>query len=396
MKQLFKNINKTSLFITLLIHFLVFKAQAGDAVAIVNDAKGVVFANVNGRTIQLRTGDEILKDSEILTTSTGTITFTDYFDHQYHLANSSLVKLFPTDVQLRRGFVWVQSYREGEDEFTLSTANSVVKFTKGEGILSFDPESTKSQLLVVSGRFFIQNVQNRLDQVLVDDGNFSYIQTSLNGGSPRKATPVGYSSFKKMTSLFNKVKPMSTTDHIIRRNKSIARKVPKKSLGRTPAAFSGAKPASPQMKGEPLKFTAAPGKGKVTFFKGNKVVDDDYFLSKQLKKLSKKARKPKPLKKKSQKKSQVKIRIFGYQGTAASYPSMAGQKSKKVTPVNKALKSSAATQTGRKPASLPKSMPIPKTDAFEQGLRREYKKQSRHSTEVNKPYSGPQKLRSRL
>ena len=225
MKLSFRNINKTSLFISLIVHLIAFKAHAIDTVAIVNEIKGTVFASVNGKTSQLKIGQEIILGSEVLTTSSGTVSLTDYYDHQFHLSHSSHIKMIGDTVQLRAGQVWMQSFRKGSSNssFKLSSANGIAKYNYGEAIFSFDPTTAKSQLLVIQGRFKFSNINNEMDHTYVEDGLFSYIETEKNEGSPRTPTPVGFSSFKKITHLFNKVTPMASTDHIIKRTAKIPR-----------------------------------------------------------------------------------------------------------------------------------------------------------------------------
>lgn len=370
MKRLFRNINKTSLAITLLVHFFAFKAQALESVAIVSDVKGMVFVTVNGRTAKLKVGDELLKNSEILTTSNGTISFTDYFDHQFHLSNSSHVKFLGNEIQLRRGYIWTQSYREAgnSNDFLLSTANAGVHYGPGEFILTFDPTDTKSQILVIKGNIDFFNLQNTQDLHTVADGLFSYIDTDVNNGSPRAPTPVGFASFKNITKLFHKVTPMGSMDHIVKR--PVAYKKSKVSRGVASVGKS---------------------KGHSTYIQSQKQASSpaDAFLNQQLKNLAKKTKKMKRSKKKW-KKSTVTVRVYGAsKGTPQRVPASVNKKTpaqKKVkTPViKKEAVKPEVKKTSRGPASVPLNPQVTiKKDAFEKGLSKEYKKQMRHSSEVN-------------
>ena len=93
MKKLFKNINKTSLAITLIVHFMAYYAHADSSVGIVSKLEGNAFETINGKTRSLKVGDELTGMSEVMTTSGANITITDYFDHQFHLSGSSHVKM---------------------------------------------------------------------------------------------------------------------------------------------------------------------------------------------------------------------------------------------------------------------------------------------------------------
>jgi hypothetical protein len=374
MKQSFKNINKTSLFITIIVHLFAYKAHAVDTVAIVNDIKGTVFVSIQGKTSQLNIGDEILLGSEVLTADNGSASLTDYYDHQFHLSNSSHIKFELETVQLRRGYLWLQSYRKGDSSsnFKLTTANSVSKYHEGESILSFDPQSTKTQLLVIKGKFIFQNIQNEMDRIYVEDGLFSFIKTDFFEGSPRRPTPVGFSSFKKITSLFNKVNPMGVTDHIVKRPKIIVKPDIKRGIASTPVRS-----------------------GNIIYV--NKVKkNDSKFLKSQLKKLGKKYKRKK--RKKVLKRSGVTLRVYGADFEIKRVPASVKKAVKKNTKkmavrkilVKKKVKATSKTKeiaktiSKRAPASVPQvSTQIGKTDAFEKGLKKAYKKQMRHSPEMN-------------
>ncbi|MBT7611131.1 MAG: hypothetical protein HN576_15325 [Bacteriovoracaceae bacterium] len=382
MKQLFKNINKTSLFITLIVHLMAYKVHALDSVAIVNDIKGTVFVSAHGKTAQLNIGDEILLGSEILTTAGGTVSLTDYYDHQFHLSNSSHVKLKGDTIQLRSGYLWMQSYRKigANSPFKITTANSISKYTYGESILSFDPVSTKTQLLVIKGKFIFQNIQNELDQIYVEDGLFSYIKTDQNKGGPRASTPVGFSSFKKITSLFNRVAPMGSIDHIVKRENTIAKMNP--TLKTAPEITPSWKKTSNkrEIASSPIKS------GNIIYIHGSKK-SDSRFLSKQLKYLGKKHNIRKK-KKKVFKHSKVTVRIYGADFKLKKVPASVTKVKetiKRSKPVIKVVTKKVKALSIRAPASTTSSSTQlnDKGDAFEKGLKKAYKKQTRHSPEIN-------------
>ncbi len=377
MKKLFKGINKISFILSIIIHLWAFKAHGGNFIATVNSIKGAAFVTSNGETIQLKIGDELLKNAEISTTAMGAVSFSDYHDHQFHLPASSHVKLLGNNLQLRRGFVWVQSYsHEVNSGFELSTANAVARYDYGESILSFDPVTAKSQLLVIKGRLFFSNLQNHMDRVLIEDGQFSYVQMKSGKGLPRRPTPVGYSSFKKITSLFHKVSPMGVVDHIAKRVPRSQRKVEKMNRGIASISF-------PVKKRKKIKRKLK-NSGRIIYINGKKITrqntkNEKSFLDKQLSGFSRRLNK-KNVKKNILKRSHVPVRVYGTYLSQMDSPSFKKR-------VIKNIKKTRKKESKRSPASIPPSQVLSKTekvvDRFEKGLGQEYRKQMRHSPEVN-------------
>jgi len=134
--------------------------------------------------------------------------------------------------------------------------------------------------------------------------------------------------------------------------------------------------------------------GQTTFIQSQKSenVKEDAFLNQQLKKLAKKTKKAKRSKKKW-KKSTVTVRVFGSSKSSAKRvpasvkkKSPAQEKSMKASPAPAVKKEVVKPQVKamRGPASVPLNPQVTiKKDAFEKGLTKEYKKQMRHSSEVN-------------
>ena len=114
------------------------------------------------------------------------------------------------NIELRGGFLWYQSFTKSDRDnhlFQIQTANAKVQYDKGEAILSFDPFSGKSQLLVIKGYNLFSN-RHKIGQGLeVKSGYFSFIQNDHENGNPRLPTPISSTSYQKVTSLFNDIEP---------------------------------------------------------------------------------------------------------------------------------------------------------------------------------------------
>ncbi|TNE99718.1 MAG: hypothetical protein EP326_07625 [Deltaproteobacteria bacterium] len=370
MKKLFKNINKTSLAITLIVHFMAYYAHADSSVGIVSKLEGNAFETINGKTRSLKVGDELTGMSEVMTTSGANITITDYFDHQFHLSGSSHVKMTGIGMELRRGYLWVQSYGKSQSPYSIKTANGFANVGYGETIMSFDPASSKTQLLVMKGTHSFGNLMEPDMTLTVEDGHFSFLSNDVENGIPRQSTPVGFSSFKKVTSLFQGVESMDKGDWNTN-NKTAAAPRVETQVARTIASTKQA-----PVPGTVIYVKSVQGGSRVPASAGSDVSAFDYYKSK-VKKAPWKT---------NLKKSGVPVKVWGEttQRTPASTKSWKQikreEKPKFPTPPTKVETSS------RNPASVSDISIRPvevKTDDFEKGLSNQYKKQMRHSTEVN-------------
>lgn len=366
MKKLSKSI-KSSLVLAL---FLSFSAFAKSPLALVNSVKGTAFVINNGKqTKVLKPGDHLYDFDEVLTETGGQISFSDYYDHQYHLSGSGHVKLLNRMVELKRGYLWQQSFTPSKN-FITQTANAVVSYSQGESIVSFDPYSGKTQLLVIKGRFEFANLLQNFLKLEVRDGQFSFIDNDYEEGRPRDATPLGFSSFKKVTSLFEKVEPMDKDDAYERLKAKPTMKLPKRSIAsvKEETPTSGVKP------------------GKIIFLTKDKKQAQqrkEKLLQSYEQELSELA---KPVKTKFKpsydKKSAAKVRIFGksyVKPTPKSTQQNIAKSQKKV-----------ATKSERAPASVDnakslnsgKKSPQPSSE-FEKSVLDAYKNQMRHNQETN-------------
>ncbi len=340
MKKLFRNTNHFKLFVLLsLSAFVTDGFAAGSTVAVVNSVTGRAFVSIDGRTQSLKQGDEIAAFSEIFTEVGAQITISDYYDHKYHLAGSGHLQLLNKSVELKEGYLWVQSFQDNYT-FGIQTANALASFKRGEAIVSFDGFNGRSQILVKQGEWSYSNLFNQMLQQTVTEGKFSFIHMEQDNGTPRVPTPIGYQSFQQITALFQNIEGTSKE---VKVQRNIASQ-----------SFPESLEMRPQEKVAPVATV-------------------DPVMEKKLVELYQEKLAPKkPAKKWTPSygtKSEVAVRVFGQ-----SPPQV---KKKKVAP--------APAKKTRAPASI---NPVPqspsKADAFESKLMEEYKNQMRHSDETNK------------
>ena len=204
MKKLFKS-TKISLLLALL---MTGSAWASGPSAIVSSVDGNAFVMSDGVTKTLHKGDRINDFSDIVTEEGSQVTLTDYYDHKYHLSGSAHIKITRNQIELARGYFWIQSFNQSES-FILKTANAKIDYTFGEAIVSFDPYSGKTQILSVKGEFDMANALETHLKVNVSDGQFSFVSNNYEKGIPRVPMQIGETSFRKITGLFGGVMPMT-------------------------------------------------------------------------------------------------------------------------------------------------------------------------------------------
>ena len=374
MKKLFKSINKTSLAITLLVHFLAWQAQADSSIGIISKLHGSAFETINGKTRSLKVGDEITGASEIMTTSGAQLTLADYFDHQFHLSSSAHIKFNGTAMELRRGYLWVQSHGKSQSPYTINTANGFAKVGYGETILSFDPSSSKTQILVMKGVHSFGNLMEPDMSLQVEDGHFSFLSNDIDNGIPRQSTPVGFSSFKKVTSLFKDIQSIDKGDW------STGKKMPKTKIENqlivSPAARSIASTKQPPIPGTVIYVKSSQGGIRTPASTKSKSAID-YFYTKV----------KNPPSKSKIKKSGVPVKVWGKQlfkrGPASKTKGSQRSKMKREEKPRFPTPPTKTVNKSRSPSSVSIKQVEIKTDDFERGLSKQYKKQMRHSSEVN-------------
>lgn len=346
MKKLSRNTSHFKFFavIALIFSFINTEAQAASSVAVVNSITGRAFVSIDGRTQSLKQGDEIEAFSEVFTEVGAQVTLSDYYDHKYHLAGSGHIQFLNKSIELKEGYLWVQSYQDGHT-FGVQTANALATFKRAEGIVSFDSFSGRSQLLVTKGQWNYANAFNQVLSQTLSEGQFSFIHMDQDNGSPRIPTPIGYQSFQRITSLFQNIEskqPVQLNAPAPTPARQIASEV-------APViemhADENAQPkvvstVDPAMESQLMKLYEA--------------------------KLAPKKTAPKKWKPTYENKSKVTVRVFG------------SPKQEKKSPAKTPMKKQRA------PASVsPASAPV-SGDAFESKLMQEYKNQMRHSSETNK------------
>jgi len=414
MKRYVKNIKTKNIFLGLFSFLFLFSIGISEVYAkkkklgIVEEVWGNVFIVEEGKTRQLRVGDYLYDFSEVMTEEGAQVSFSDYYDHQFHLAGSGHLKMMNKIVELVRGYLWVQSYRATKIPFSIQTANSSIKYYDGESIISFDSLGGKSQIMVLKGDFRIGNILHKVRHfdVVVADGEFSSIDNEFNGGNPRATTPVGYKSFQKVLSLFTGVKPLDEDNDLyravkrmpnkekkvlkIRRKKAVSRKERDSILknyieGQVPMMAKGNEKivSKKTKKGNQIIYLRidkmARDRGKKTFKK---------YYGAILNKIKKEGKRKKVVRFRPSytKSTKIPIHIFAPKVVfpmprlTGQRPLRGGWKSKKKKYLEKRRKKAIKQKRYKRKsrAQLKKE----KSD-FEDTLVNEYKKQMRHSEEVN-------------
>lgn len=352
MKRSFK-ITKSNWTLALCLLGLSFSSY-GAGLGLVREIKGNSFVSSKSQSLKVaKLGDSIDDFAEVITEEGASVTIALTHDQLLHLSGSTQVRFFNKMLELKRGYVWLQSTKSGGIN-NIQTANADFRFTTGEGVYSFDPGKGKSQVLVISGEQTIANI-NRVDNyTALRDGEFSFVSLDYENGSPRAPTRIGGSSFSKVIALFEGVEPLGPHSYQ-------APEKAKHASGRSIASVME----------EEQSIQSAP-KGKIIYIEDNsheqERVRELELLNYHQKQLVKIAT-PKPAKKWKptyEKNSNVKVKIFG------AKPS--GRAPASVAPTSSVVRS---------PASLGRMAPSIEDDAFRKSLVDEYKKQMRHSKEVN-------------
>ena len=171
-------------------------------VARVLDANGNAFNFMSNKKVkQLIYGSKVEDASVVMVEDGGSLSLKDESGRVYHLSGGSQVKVFAKLLEIQKGNVWVSSNKV-DSIGTISTGNSVVKYTQGQFIYSFDNYGSKSQVMVLTGNVQLSNSVEPGLLVEVPAGHFSFVDNEVNNGMPRGATRVGLSSYKSARGLF--------------------------------------------------------------------------------------------------------------------------------------------------------------------------------------------------
>jgi hypothetical protein len=171
------------------------------------DIKGGGFISRDGKTQEIKKGDLLYPNSEIVIEHAGQVTFTDNADHRFHMGNSSSVAIFANHIELRSGDVWFQSINK-VDDYKVMTANAAVNYQGGEAIVSYDSIKGKTQVMVINGLMKLSNLLSPALNLSVAEGSFSFVDNKYEEGMPRDPTPVGEKTYGKLISLFHGIAPM--------------------------------------------------------------------------------------------------------------------------------------------------------------------------------------------
>lgn len=379
------------LFIAIVAFNVASFAASHNITAVVSSIKGNAFYSVGGSTKVLKTGMHLPAKTEIFTEVGSQVSFNDYYDHVFYLSGGAHLIVYPNLIELKEGYLWVKSlaYDALKGPLKITTANALVENRKGEGILSFDTYSGKTQVLSIKGDFELKNIHQEYHGTQVAEGQFSFIQDEYNKGSPRRATPIGYASYKKVTSLFDGVDAFEQkkTERMMKSYPSTTPTSRKRTIASVNEKVDPFEQALREGKTEDLTHSAA---GKVTVLKlrdpeREKAIEKNLmnFYKKKVTQLGR----PKPKKKWTPHyhgKSGVKLTIFGRGKKASTSKRMPASISKRPAQTN--ITAKTYKKKYRTPASIGGMVPTINSKAnsqFESELVDQYKKQMRHDDDVN-------------
>jgi hypothetical protein len=369
-----RSLDVTKISTAFVLAFLVsLSAQAKETVVgTLSEVKGKVFISRMGKLKEAAVSDKIYDNSEIITELSSQVTLTDYYDHRYYVSGGAHLRVSDNQVELLRGYLWVQSFNP-QTISEISTANSRVYFKQAEAIISYDQGSAKTQMVVITGRAQFSHALESFRSTIVEEGRFSFIDNQVDDGTPRTGTPIGYTSFQKMTELFDGVKPLEENNVIAAQNR-----VSRTQANRAPASVV----TTTELEHDIFAPKAAKTekqivKEAVTVTNSDQLLID-YYQSKinELKQKSAPTRRPapnrapasvstKPAKAPAIAQTPVKVKIYGAPKQAAQTP----------------------RNVNRAPASVGGAnvlAPNVNPDAFESRLVDEYARQTRHSEETLK------------
>lgn len=339
--------------------------------AVVQKVSGGAFMTTpKGRTIPVQKGQHIYDFAQIRTTLGAQVSFNDYYDHQFHLSGAGSIKFMNKAIELRRGYLWFQALGDHNHGFHVQTANAQVGLSSGEGILSFDPNSDKTQFLSLKGGFVFGNLLDAQLNVRVQSGQFSFVDLDYQEGVPRVPTPVGQESFSKIVGLFDQVKPMDGTREASR-YQFVAQDDKSGRTQRAPASASEVK-KGPRVRFLPLKHSPELERKRKSLLKAYDTADEGNKAP------SSPERAPAKAKKVKRPSGGVPLNVYGAPGPSKKDSSGAAKRAPaSVKPSQEVEK---IIEKARKPASV---APQKQMDDFEKVLQGEYKQQKRHPKEVN-------------
>ncbi|EQC46665.1 hypothetical protein M900_2382 [Bacteriovorax sp. Seq25_V] len=336
--------------------------MAASPKAVIEAVKGNAFVTREGRTEKLSAGDYLYDFDEVFSEVGSQVTFADYYDHKYHMSGSGYVSILNKIIELKGGYLWVQTQQPSASHFHIQTVNATAAYSRGEFIISYDQDSGKTQLLSIDGTHLFSNNENNFLKEEVSAGKFSFVSEKYENGAPRVPTPIGASTYSSVVSLYDGIKPLDKQSDVV---EDIARvqleKTAIPSAGRniasTPAADSSSAGTVIILKKTPMEDR----EDKLKAFYKNQISS----MEKKYKKV------PKKFKPDYSTKSEVAIKVYRVPSSSSRVPASVDSKTQK--------------KAARMPASMTELNPQVEisNDAFEKSLIDQYKKQMRHSNEIN-------------
>lgn len=186
------------------------EAQAAKVVGQVVKVDGHAFLIRSGSVVEISKGTYIQDFDEILTEDNAEIMLGDFSRRQLTMAGGGHIKWMNKLIELKRGYVWVQSLNPAEI-FVIQTANTQSTISSGELVVSFDVSNLKSQVFALGGKALVKSLLAGAEYEL-KQGEFSIVHKDFEHGQPRVPTPVGMESMKKMKQLFTLAKPLGRYD----------------------------------------------------------------------------------------------------------------------------------------------------------------------------------------
>ncbi|MBT4793044.1 MAG: hypothetical protein HON90_15835 [Halobacteriovoraceae bacterium] len=173
------------------------------------EVKGNAFSFKDQKTSTLKYGSKIYDLDEIMVEDESMLSIVNSAGHVYHVNGGSFVKFYKGIVEVKNGYVWIQS--NTSKKAFVNTTNSIAQFGEGQFIYSFDNISGKTQLLVLEGDVKFSNALEPKLFTKVHAGYFSLVDQKYENGLPRAPTKVGLGSYKKMKGVFAQFKILQDT-----------------------------------------------------------------------------------------------------------------------------------------------------------------------------------------
>jgi hypothetical protein len=185
-----------------LIFVLLVNVSYARTVARVIDIQGNAFLfSSEHKAKELKYGSRVSDLSEVMVEDGSTLSLVNTEGHIIHVNGGSLVKFFKGITELKNGYVWI-SVKNANSPGSLNTTNSIVNYSEGQFIYSFDNMSGKTQLLVLTGDVKFSNSLEAGLKVNVPSGHFTLVEQNYNNGLPRAPTKIGLESYKNLKGVF--------------------------------------------------------------------------------------------------------------------------------------------------------------------------------------------------